>query len=320
MFEAGRAGYTDTTPNGTSLLHVAARGTHVNLVSYLIECGADPNATNDDGEKLIQRGGDICSRNNEGKTPFHTFFRETNRELLACSYEIAETQLADERGMHLSHYVAWSSKSTVADIQPSLSEGRSNIFAKDCEGRSVLFFAAERGNLGLLEYFLKLQKRPNFSDVDINGLSLMHYAVRSKRVDAIDILHEHGYSASASDQNQQTAMHHAVKWQNLEGVKRLMNLYGTSQLKRVDNRGRSPQDLAQNTGEGAMIAYLNSVSQFLDNTMESFDASASCSEPKDALSSHQLSTQRIQWATTYLTFWRILAIFGVLVFGARALI
>lgn len=67
MFEAGRAGYTDTTPKGTSLLHVrqlrpnelgeltdavqvAARETHVNLVSYLIECGADPNATNDDGE------------------------------------------------------------------------------------------------------------------------------------------------------------------------------------------------------------------------------------------------------------------------------
>lgn len=221
--------------------------------------------------------------------------------------------------MHLFHYIAWSSKSTVADIQPSLSEGRSNIFAKDCEGRSVLFFAAERGNLGLLEYFLKLQKRPNFSDADINGLSLMHYAIRSKRVDAIDILHEHGYSVSALDQNQQTAMHHAVKWRNLEGVKRLMNLYGKSQLERVDNRGRSPRDLARDTGEGAMIAYLDFVSPFLDNAMEGIDASASCPESKDALRSHQLSTQRIQEATTSLTFWRILAILGLLAFGTRVM-
>ena len=67
MFEAGNACCTDMTPNGTSLLHfrkfysflaetathaiqITARESHREMVNCLLECGADPNAIDDDGE------------------------------------------------------------------------------------------------------------------------------------------------------------------------------------------------------------------------------------------------------------------------------
>ena len=91
---------------------------------------------------LFQRGADLYSQNAEGKTPLHTFFRDTNRELLACYRLEAESTIIDERGMHLLHYIAWSSISTVADIEPFLVGADSPKYAKDDQGRSVLFFAA----------------------------------------------------------------------------------------------------------------------------------------------------------------------------------
>ena len=153
-------------------------------------------------KRLVQGGADLCSRNIEGKTPFHTFFRAINRELLASYRTAAETSFVDDRGMQLPHYIAWSSKSSIADIEPFLTGVDLQGYAKDDEGRTVLFFAAERGNIALLQYILNLPNRPHLKDTDVNGMSLMHYAVRSRRVDTIDLLFQHGCSFQIVGQQQ----------------------------------------------------------------------------------------------------------------------
>ena len=218
--------------------------------------------------KLLRQGGDICSRSAEGKTPLHTFFRETNRELLACCHDDVESTLTDDQGMHLLHYLAWSSKSQVSDLQPFLTEG-SDVFTRDHRGRSMLFFAAERGNTAILEHFLGSGEQPNWADADCDGLSLMHYAVRSARIQTIDVLHNHGYCALTSDKNMQNALHHAVRRSNLEATKRLLFLYGRTLLDAVDSNGRTPLNLAQDAHDSAALSHMKTFLPLEDAALNS---------------------------------------------------
>ena len=208
---------------------------------------------------LMEKGADISIRNSEGKTPFHTFFREGNRTLFASYKDTLEVDFQDDQGLVLLHYIAWSSKSRVTDIQHYISADASRAFTRDNEGRSLLFFAAERGNLEILEYILSLPSKPELTDTDCRGMSLMHYAVRSKRVHSINLLFDSGSPARIVDYNQQTALHHAVKRGNLEAVKRLLLLDGDELLAYEDSHGRTPLEFARRWNHEAIIAYLEAI-------------------------------------------------------------
>ena len=198
-------------------------------------------------------------RNSEGKTPLHTFFRESNRTLFASYKDTLEVDVQDDQGLVLLHYIAWSSKSRVTDMQHLISADTSRAITKDNESRSLLSFAAERGNLEILEYILSLPKRPELTDTDSRGMSLMHYAIRSKRVHAINLLYDSGCPARIADKSQQTALHHAVKRGNLEAVKRLLLLDGHDLLAYKDNHGRTPLDLARLWNHEAITIYLEAI-------------------------------------------------------------
>ena len=264
--------------------------------------------------KLIQRGADICSCNIEGKTPYHTFFRDTNKELLASYRAAADMTLTDDRGMQLLHYIAWSSKSTIADIQPFLAGDDSHKDVKDDEGRSVLFFAAERGNFAILDHILNLPNRPHLADTDVNGMSLMHYGVRSRRVQTIDVLFRHGCSTQTVDKNKQTALHHAVKRKNLEAIKRLLLLDGSRLLDKKDNHGRTPLDIALIANETAVIAYLRSLSPSLSDATDDLNKPLSNPEAKEIATLHQALTHWIYQEVPESGIWRIFFAVTVLAF------
>ena len=218
--------------------------------------------------------------------------------------------------MHLLHYFVWSCKSTVADIGPFLGADASYVFARDHEGRSVLSFAAERGNCRILDHILKLPNRPQLSDTDVNGLSLMHYAVRSRRTQAIEILYHHGCSIRAADKNKQTALHHAVKRGNLEAIKQLLLLNGSDLLERVDSRGQTPLELARKAGKIDVRAYLKSISPSSSPPTDDFGGLDCPSQLQDVPGLRQSLTQWTYRIRSKLSFWRILAILTILFFEA----
>ena len=222
--------------------------------------------------------------------------------------------------MHLLHYLARSSKSTVADIRPFMAKSASYIFAKDHEGRSVLFFAAERGNLIVLEYLLVLPNRPSLSETDVNGLSLMHYAVKSSRAQTVDVLHNHGCEIDAVDENNQTALHHAVRMGNLEGAKRLLALNGHKLLEVADVCGLTPLGLAVSVKELDLAAYLRSISPTLSGTM------SNSGNMVFLCKLHRLSNPRFSarnWSNHLVFkshFWHSVGILAVLTVAVRLLI
>lgn len=206
----------------------------------------------------------------------------------------------------------------MAEIQPFLIGNASHVFAKDNEGRSVLFFAVERGNVEILNHLLELPNRPDLSDTDFNGLSLMHYAVRSSRVQTIDVLYDHGCSIRAVDKNNQTALHHAVKRGNLEGIKRLLFLDGSGLLEKMDNRGQTALDLAVYTNEVIVMAHLKSVSTSSSNLTDGLGKSVLHPVHQDAPELHPFSPRWRSGISFRSNFWQFLAILAILAFGARS--
>lgn len=157
------------------------------------------------------------------------------------------------------HYLAWSSKSTVADIQAFSVGDPSYLNIKDHEGRSILHFAAQRGNYPLLQYVHGLSNPPSFSDADAQGKTVMHYAVVSKRIQTIDLVYKHGGDILAVDKQGRTALHIAVMKGNLEAVKRVLQLGGSGQLLFRDLSGCTPAQLAASCGKNAIATYLKQV-------------------------------------------------------------
>ncbi|KAF2465666.1 ankyrin repeat protein, partial [Lindgomyces ingoldianus] len=88
-------------------------------------------------------------------------------------------------------------------------------------GRSVMHLALYRGNLALVDYFLKMQNRPAMLP-DWHGRTVLHYAVESRRTQTIEMLRLSGFDLHETDQDGRTALHYAASKGNLDAVKRLL--------------------------------------------------------------------------------------------------
>lgn len=256
---------SDTTPSGLSILHVAAESNHLNLIILLLQEGADPNARDSDGRTplhvvltgskdfeiaraLIANGADLGNRDIEGKSPCHTFFNATVGEVLLLHREEMDDLLAcDDESMSITHYMAWSSKSSYRHVLASIPPGDVHPFvARDYLGRSVIHFAAQRGNIEVLRQLLDAH-HPGI-DVDCrdrDGQTPLYYAVESKRVDTIRILALAGADVHAVDLNGRTPLHRAAAKNNLLAIDCMLEFVGTGGIGKVDGQCRTPEQLAR---------------------------------------------------------------------------
>lgn len=158
--------------------------------------------------------------------------------------------------MTLLHFLAWSSKSRPANFEPYIGGGRSNFMGMDNRGRSILHFAAQRGNTLILEHLFKLQSKIDARHKDNSGRSLLHYAVESRRIEIIDMMVSRKVDIRATDNNGRTILHQAAKWDNLAAVKRVIELGGEQDLWAADDDGRTPLQLALIHRATAVTEYL----------------------------------------------------------------
>lgn len=210
---------------------------------------------------MIERGGDICNRNTDGKTPLHTFFKSSLRQIFLSELDSHDCSTEDNSGMNVLHYMVWSSQSKSADIQPFIRTDTCYLLAKDSRGRTLVFLAAERGNVEVLRYLMERLNGPNLDDTDCTGASFIHYAVRSKRShECIEILSHYGCNVRVVDHNGESPMHHAVRKRNLAAVQTLAHLSGNEFVSKLDLHGRTALDLAEMKGEAEISEYLRPIS------------------------------------------------------------
>ncbi|KAF2491646.1 ankryin repeat S-palmitoyl transferase, partial [Lophium mytilinum] len=215
LLAARKVGISDTTVYGDTLLHIAARANHYDMVKELVRAGVPVNAENDFGRTplhmavrhdrgyevsqcLLGSGADLGHQDIAGRTPLHYFFGETSQQLIQYHQEDLDNTIQDDEGMSIAHYVAWTKSSKLIDIHRCLHADPASLSNTDEEGRTVLHLALQRGNLQVIGYLLNHPDTNAFRP-DWRGRTLLHYATESRRTQTIDILLERGFILRAAD-------------------------------------------------------------------------------------------------------------------------
>ncbi|KAI4175257.1 MAG: hypothetical protein LQ343_001793 [Gyalolechia ehrenbergii] len=276
LFSDGSATAKDVTLSGVTLLHTASRLRNISLIRLLIEEGADPNVADEDGEVplhgalafednynvaqvLIANGADLANQATDRKTPLHTIFTSTVGDVLRTTDGIEET-VSDHTGMSITHFIAWSSRSTAIDFQRARMHDLTDLWAPDNSGRTCLHLAASRGNLSILEYLLERASLSQVRGEDSLGSPPLHYAVRSTRVaTVVDLLLAKGGNILAKDHSGCNILHHAARWNNLEAIKKVLKLRTHKVLLTPDKYGSMPSRYATGDPPSAAQEYLSRV-------------------------------------------------------------
>ena len=138
----------------------------------------------------------------------------------------------------------------------------------DGEGKSILHFAAQRGNTAIVKYFCDSVAGFDYNGRDVHGNTVLHYAVESKRAsNIISILAAHGVDIRARNHRGQSALHLAAKLGRVPTVQALLALGSTftSELLHVqDVHDRTPIHMAAEHNADAVLSFLKTTQQKYD--------------------------------------------------------
>ncbi len=260
LLSSGKASARDTTLFGTTLLHSASKSGNMELICLLSQEGAHVNAQDEDGESplhgamarsdnynvarmLIENGAGLSSKAVDGKTPFHNIYNDTISHVLMRD-DCLENMLPDSEVMSITHFLAWSSKSTPEIFQRGHLHDDADLLSADVLERTCLHFAASRGDLGVLSYLVNRVSSEDVERRDIQGRTPFHYAAESSRAVAIiDMLVGRGCNIYAVDDTGCTAFQWAAQWNKFEAVMKLIAIVGGGTLLLSDANERNPRDL-----------------------------------------------------------------------------
>ena len=210
---------------------------------------------------LLKYGADTSSQDMEQKTPLHTFFNGAVSTMLLDRHDLVDELAPDHHGMTVVHYAAWSSRTTPAHIsyfmkvQPLLGN------APDNQGRRLIHFASERGNIPLLEYLCDSSITSDISLPDATGCTPLHYAARTKRVGTMDLLFSKGADMNLVSCRGRSVLHEAAARNNTAALERVFELLGNrivSVVDIADRQGLTPLMLARRHKATQAVRYLES--------------------------------------------------------------
>jgi ankyrin repeat protein len=207
---------------------------------------------------LLRKGADLACLDIEQRTPLHNFFNDTTSEFLLNQKDVLESLELDCYGMSILHHAAWSSQSQPEHFSYFLERQPALYDIPDHKGRCLLHYASERGNVPLVEYLCSV---PNVDIAlrDAAGRMPMHYAVRSRRVQVIDVLISNGADISSVGAGGWNTIHEAVMRDNVEAIIHVCTLLGSRVdflLKAIDQQGLTPLALAKKRKAMAALDYL----------------------------------------------------------------
>lgn len=163
--EPGVCKRASCTNSGDSPLHRAASSNPA-VVEYLLEKGADVNATDFDGNTPLHRmywgdsirtvdilcknGGKINLQNNKGETPLIKAIASKKTDYIrALLKHKADISLADHAGKTPLHYASISGYSDMVNL---LIENGADIHVKDQNDRTPAYYAVYHGNKNIAEH------------------------------------------------------------------------------------------------------------------------------------------------------------------------
>lgn len=208
---------------GNTPLHLAAQWNEPNMITYLLDRGADINAKNDYGE-----------------TPFFSAMKGNSPACIdallnysGMNINIGSRDFLGNSVLHTA--VQWSAYDATMKVI-SLTDGKSLIGARNLAGKTALHIAANQGNLKFIQMLLSYGIDVN--ETDEIGQSPLVYAINGNKLEAVKYLVEQNASVIQQDMYGKTPLHFAVQNKNIECVKILQRAGGKIMTK--DSDGITP--------------------------------------------------------------------------------
>ncbi len=173
---------------GNRPLHYAARSNDADMVAWLLDSGAEVNATND-----------------RGVTPLHRAVQVGGKSVTLLIDAGADVNAADEAGRTPLH---WAATYPRVEVVQHLIEASANVSARDHEQRTPLHFAAEWGQPQVIDLLLD-------AGADVNaraayGVTPLQIAAAKGHLEAVAKLIAQGADVTAADDTGRTALHAAA--------------------------------------------------------------------------------------------------------------
>lgn len=237
---------------GTSCLWIACCNKHVDIVTELLNMGANPNLVNLRGDSpliptcqkgsesivnlLLAYGVDMDKFNPERENSLMVCCRNGQYKLLDILLSHIKTNLGNDK---LKYYLAWCAK---------------------IDGFNPIMSSVELGNVECLKVIYKydsnLEYRTSLNNVIIAGATPLHLASFYGRTGAVKTLIELGaniYSQTESDES--NCLHLAIKHGHKDLVRWLMDLgeITTKLMEMEDSTGRIPEYYAHLAGNEDLL-------------------------------------------------------------------
>ncbi|MGM0836978.1 MAG: ankyrin repeat domain-containing protein [Bacillota bacterium] len=207
---------------GNTAMHWSVLTRQLRIIDFLIEKGADLDATRADGSKPVHLAleGDYFYRAEES----------TQNKWFLVGYLIS-------KGAAYDIFTA----SAVGDeeyVRELLSNDSIKVNALDSSGRSALYYAAKNGNEGIVQALLKNGADPNRAEKDAPGGAALHVAVSGKHQSIVKMLLDHGADPNAEVEASGNALYIATRNGHQELVDALYAAGGSLSLTAACALGR----------------------------------------------------------------------------------
>ena len=233
----------EKTKDGDMAIHAAVREGDVEIVDYLLKCGANPWLQNAAGETALHI---IAADKEEDKTEILTCILdryednglaeilglkntagETVLHIIAAEKEVDKTEI-------LTRILDWNDDNNLTEILDLLNN----------DGKTVLYLASEIGDSEVVKIFLDNGANPNTKNAQ-NQIALHIAASIPNNNETIELLLEAKSDVSALDEFESTPLHFATSISdNDEEI--IQNLLGekNANVAKKDQYGNTPLHLA----------------------------------------------------------------------------
>ncbi|WP_425384297.1 ankyrin repeat domain-containing protein [Wolbachia endosymbiont (group B) of Eupithecia inturbata] len=219
------SGINNITNNGWTPLHVAIQGNKLNTV-----------------ELLLGRGADIEVRDIYNQTSLDL---ATRKGYLDIAGILKQVQL-DRKLLTIVESGGFN------EAKGLIAQG-ANIDTNDKNGNTLLYSAAEIGDLNLVKLLLDNGANIEAKNGEYQATPL-HGAVENYRIDVVKLLLNRGANVNAEDKDNWTPLHYGADTNSPDIVKVLVDAHANLGAK--GNYGKTPLDIAKDKGHNKIVEYL----------------------------------------------------------------
>ncbi|XP_062587672.1 putative ankyrin repeat protein RF_0381 [Saccostrea cucullata] len=205
--------------DGMNVLHDAAFGGNVKLFEFLIDKGLDVNSRANNGKTVLH----WCCRN--GKQTMFTYLNNKYSHFL---------HLKDDNDENVLHDAAWGGNVNL--LKMVIEEGF-DVDSKTKKGKTVLHQSCRNGKLAMCKYLFQIHPEL-VKCIDNDGGNLLHDAAWGGQVEVFKFVLEKGLDVYSKTKKGKTVLHQSCMNGKVHMCKYLINHY-PDLLEHTDNEGES---------------------------------------------------------------------------------